>query len=78
MRLVVELQSWEHHGHRQAFERDNSKLARLQVAGHTVLPLTDRQLRHEAGWVADSLRAALHGVVAAAEATRSAAPGATL
>lgn len=40
--------SWEHHGHRAAFERDNSKLARLQVAGYTVLPFTDRRLRYEA------------------------------
>jgi very-short-patch-repair endonuclease len=76
-RLVVELQSWEHHGHRQAFERDNSKLARLQVAGYTALPLTDRQLRREPGWVAASLRAALAGV-AAARVAGSAAAGATL
>ena len=46
-RLVVELQSWEHHGHRQAFERDSAKLARLQVSGCRALPVTDRQLRHE-------------------------------
>jgi very-short-patch-repair endonuclease len=58
-RLVIELQSWEHHGHRQAFERDNSKLVRLQLAGYTVLPVSDRQLRYEAEWVATSLRATL-------------------
>lgn len=46
-RLVVELQSWEHHGHRQAFERDSSKLTKLQVAGYRALPVTDRQLRYE-------------------------------
>ena len=46
-RLVVELQSWEHHGHRQAFERDSAKLARLQVAGCRALPVTGGQLRHE-------------------------------
>jgi very-short-patch-repair endonuclease len=50
-RLVVELQSWEHHAHRQAFERDNERLARLQVAGYTVLPLTYRQLRDQSDWV---------------------------
>jgi very-short-patch-repair endonuclease len=50
-RLVVELQSYEHHSHRQAFERDNFKLARLHVAGYRVLPLTHRQLRDEAEWV---------------------------
>ncbi len=50
-RLVVELQSWEHHAHRQAFERDNERFARLQVAGYTVLPLTYRQLRDQSDWV---------------------------
>jgi very-short-patch-repair endonuclease len=65
-RLVVELQSWEHHGHRQAFERDNSKLARLQVAGFTVLPFTDRQLRYERDWVVASLRVRLERASAAA------------
>jgi very-short-patch-repair endonuclease len=57
--LVVELQSWEHHGHRQAFERDNSKLTRLQTAGLTALPFTDRQLRNERDWVVASLTATL-------------------
>src|SRR5581483_1028215 len=28
-RLVVELQSYEHHAHRQAFDRDYAKLGRL-------------------------------------------------
>ena len=53
--LVVELQSWEHHGHRQAFERDNERLARLQAAGYSVLPLTYRQLRHQPDWVIRSI-----------------------
>jgi very-short-patch-repair endonuclease len=58
-RLVVELQSWEHHGHRQAFERDSSKLARLQVAGFRALPVTDRHLRYERERIAASIRAVL-------------------
>ena len=62
-RLVVELQSWQHHGHRQAFERDNSKLASLQVAGFKALPVTDPQLRYERDWVAASLRATLESAV---------------
>ncbi len=74
-RLVIELQSWEHHAHRQAFERDNSKLARLQVADYTVLPLTDRQLRHERDWVTASVRELLRG---AAGPAHSAAAGALL
>jgi very-short-patch-repair endonuclease len=75
-RLVVELQSWEHHGHRQAFERDNSKLARLQVAGFTVLPFTDRQLRYERDWVVASLKARLEraSVGAPLAVTAAAAP----
>jgi hypothetical protein len=36
-RLVVELQSYEHHAHRQAFDRDYTKLARLRLAGYEVL-----------------------------------------
>ena len=54
--LVVELQSYEHHAHRQAFERDNSKLTRLQVAGHAVLPLTHRKLRDQPGEVVGAVR----------------------
>jgi very-short-patch-repair endonuclease len=54
-RLVIELQSYEFHAHRQAFERDNSKLARLQVAGYEVLPLTHRQLAEESDWVVGAL-----------------------
>jgi very-short-patch-repair endonuclease len=57
--LVVELQSWEHHGHRQAFERDSSKLTWLQVAGYRALPVTDRHLRHERGRIIASLTALL-------------------
>jgi len=60
-RLVVELQSYEHHAHRRAFERDNSKLARLQVAGYAVLPLTHRKMRDEPGEVVGAVRAMLDG-----------------
>lgn len=67
-RLIVELQSWEHHGHRQAFERDSERLARLQVAGYSVLPLTHRQLSDEPDWVIRSLRRLLGGRAAEAAA----------
>jgi very-short-patch-repair endonuclease len=70
-RLVVELQSHEHHAHRQAFDRDYAKLGRLAVAGYHVLPLTDRQLKRERDWVVASLGALLGAV-------RSAVPAATL
>jgi hypothetical protein len=55
-RLVVELQSYEHHAHRQAFDRDYAKLGRLKIAGYHVLPLTDRQLKEDAEWVVAALR----------------------
>jgi len=48
--LVVELQSYEHHAHRQAFDRDYAKLGRLAMAGYHVLPLTDRRLKKDADW----------------------------
>ena len=54
-RLVVELQSWKHHAHRRAFERDNERLGRLQLAGYSVLPLTYRQLRDQPDWVIHSI-----------------------
>ena len=53
--LVVELQSWRHHAHRQAFERDSERLGRLQLAGYSVLPLTYRQLRDQPDWVIRSI-----------------------
>jgi len=70
-RLVAELQSYEHHAHRQAFDRDYAKLGRLALAGYRVLPLTNRQLKHERDWVVASL-GALMG------AARSAVPVPTL
>jgi hypothetical protein len=70
-RLVVELQSYEHHAHRQAFDRDYAKLGRLTLAGYQVLPLTDRQLKQERDWVVASPRALLR-------AARSAVPAPTL
>jgi very-short-patch-repair endonuclease len=44
-RLAVELDSWQFHGHRLAFERDREKEQRLQAAGLTVRRVTDRQLQ---------------------------------
>ena len=46
-RLVVELQSWEFHSGKGAFERDHEKRARLMAAGHAVLPLTHGQVTGE-------------------------------
>jgi very-short-patch-repair endonuclease len=76
-RLVVELQSYEYHSDRQAFERDNSKLTRLQVAGYAVLPLTHRKLRDEPDEVVGDVRAMLDGVSRAPAVAGGAGGGAT-
>jgi very-short-patch-repair endonuclease len=60
-RLVVELQSSEHHAHRQAFDRDYAKLGRLAMAGYTVLPITHQQLMENATWVVEAVDSILRG-----------------
>jgi len=49
--LVVELDSYEFHRDREAFERDREKIAELRLAGREVLPLTYRQLTRRRDWV---------------------------
>jgi very-short-patch-repair endonuclease len=58
-RLVVELQGYEWHATREAFERDHAKRAALMAAGYAVLALTWRQLRHGRAEVIGTLRALL-------------------
>ena len=59
-RLIVELDSWEHHGkQRTAFESDRDRDAKLMVAGYRVLRLTWRRLGREPSVVAAELRALL-------------------
>jgi very-short-patch-repair endonuclease len=50
-RLVVELDGWQYHRSRQAFERDRERDARLTRAGHTVLRFTHRQVTERPGEV---------------------------
>jgi len=33
-RLIVEIDSWEFHAHRAAFENDRARDAKMQAAGH--------------------------------------------
>lgn len=61
-RLVVEMDSWEFHGHRAAFERDRARDAKMQAAGYRVIRLTYRQLETEASRIATQL----HKLLAAA------------
>jgi very-short-patch-repair endonuclease len=46
-RLVIEMDSWEFHSHRAAFERDRARDAAMQAAGYRVIRLTHRQLETE-------------------------------
>jgi very-short-patch-repair endonuclease len=55
-RLVVEMDSWEFHSHRAAFERDRARDAAMQAAGYRVIRLTHRQLETEAPRIAAQLR----------------------
>lgn len=55
-RLVVETDGFEHHGDRDAFERDRARDADLQARGYRVLRVTHCQLRHEPRKVAGRIR----------------------
>jgi very-short-patch-repair endonuclease len=57
-RLVVETDSWRHHGDRGAFEADRARDARLQSVGYRVLRFTYRQVQ-EGREVVAALRALL-------------------
>jgi very-short-patch-repair endonuclease len=54
-RLVVEMDSWQFHGHRAAFEHDRARDAAMQAAGYRVIRLTHRQLESEAPRIATQL-----------------------
>ena len=54
-RLVVEMDSWEYHHHRGAFEHDRARDAAMQAAGYRVIRLTHRQLETEAARIAAQL-----------------------
>jgi Protein of unknown function (DUF559) len=58
-RLVVELDGYEYHRGRAAFERDHAKHGRLRLAGYEVLELTHLQLTREQEWVIGAVRSLL-------------------
>jgi very-short-patch-repair endonuclease len=58
-RLVAELDGWESHRTRSAFEADRVRDARLKSCGYEVLRFTHRRVADEAGAVASTLRALL-------------------
>jgi very-short-patch-repair endonuclease len=55
-RVVVETDGFEHHGTRDAFERDRARDADLQARGYRVLRITHRQLRDDGRQVALRVR----------------------
>jgi hypothetical protein len=58
-RLVVEVDGWESHRTRSAFEDDRAREARLKLLGYTVIRFTWRQLTDDPGGVAATVRALL-------------------
>ena len=46
-RVIIEVDSWQFHGHRRAFEHDHRKSLALEAAGYRVLRLTAQQLKDE-------------------------------
>jgi len=60
-RIVIEMDSWEFHGHRAAFEHDRARDAAMQAAGYRVIRLTHRRLEEEPTVVAGELRRLLGG-----------------
>jgi hypothetical protein len=58
-KLVVELDSWEHHGHRASFERDRARDLKLMLAGYRTIRITHRRLDREGGEIARQIRALL-------------------
>lgn len=43
-RVAVELDSWTHHGGRDAFEADRKRDAAIQMAGYRILRVTHRRM----------------------------------
>jgi very-short-patch-repair endonuclease len=66
-RLVVELDGWEHHRDRAAFERDRIRDAELTLAGYRVIRITWRRLRDNPERVAALIRRALRAPGSPAE-----------
>jgi very-short-patch-repair endonuclease len=58
-RVMVEVDGYGAHGHRQAFERDRAKDAKLTAAGYVVIRVTWRQLTQQPMAIAAQIAAAL-------------------
>jgi very-short-patch-repair endonuclease len=60
-RVIVEIDGWEIHRTRAAFERDREKSRILQAAGWRCVPITYLQLKHASSEVARDIRRLLAG-----------------
>jgi predicted transcriptional regulator of viral defense system len=58
-KVVVELDSWEFHRTRQAFERDRERIVTLQLRQYTVLPFTWKRMETEPGSLIDAVLTAI-------------------
>jgi very-short-patch-repair endonuclease len=58
-RLILEVDGWESHGSRDAFEADRRRRNALVLAGYAVLNFTWRQLHDEPDWVRGNIAQAL-------------------
>jgi very-short-patch-repair endonuclease len=56
-RLIAELDGWEAHGTRSAFEEDRARDVRLKLLGFEVLRFTWRQIESDSASVAAAIRA---------------------
>jgi hypothetical protein len=55
-KLIVELDSWEFHRHRAAFQRDRARDTRLLVAGYRTIRITHHRLDTEATTLANEIK----------------------
>jgi very-short-patch-repair endonuclease len=62
-KLIVELDSWEFHSHRAAFQRDRARDTRLLVAGYRTARVTHERLDREAATLAAEIRELLRAQV---------------
>jgi very-short-patch-repair endonuclease len=58
-RLIVEVDGWESHRGRSAFEEDRARDTRLKTLGHDVLRFTWRQIESDSRSIAAAIRAVL-------------------
>ena len=59
-KLIAELDSWEYHRHRAAFERDRARDPKLLIAGYRTIRITHRRLDREAEQLAAEIRQLLN------------------